>query len=552
MSNYPRQNNQTYYSNMPPPSAPGGGRNVPPAPRQAQHIQRPAQSQHSQQPVRRQNGHGQPPPSPKKRAPQQKGNTAIKIILFVLLLALVSGGAYLGIQKLRENQVKVEIAPYDNVFGDQIFINDISISGMTPEQALKTVSDAMHQRVNSWKLDLTYEGWTYYTMNYPVLGIDYSDDQLYPFLNEAWLLTHQEDVFQRKQAIQDRQSNPYHMYTTKKEFNDANLNQILQQIASALYMEPKDAALLQFRPDESNPFLISDEQRGRSLDVDATKATILEMAAAGAGGNYELVLNYTDPKITRKDVESTVTLRAEAVTAISKSSPENRTNNIRVSLAKINGTILEPGQRFSFNKVVGPRTLKAGFFEADEMVKGDLVTGIGGGVCQSSTTLYQAALMSNLQIVDRDIHSAPVLYTEKGQDATVYLTRDREIDFIFKNTSPGRLYITAHVTQGSSSKNLLTRIRIYGESLGDNVVYKLHSVIDEVLKSEEIVYVPDKDQVATVYKDETELIRKATDGYRVSTYLRKYMDGVLVDEKLVSRDRYNPKPAEYWQGTTTR
>ena len=113
------------------------------------------------------------------------------------------------------------------------------------------------------------------------------------------------------------------MYTTKKEFNDANLNQILQQIASALYMEPKDAALLQFRPDESNPFLISDEQRGRSLDVDATKATILEMAAAGAGGNYELVLNYTDPKITRKDVESTVTLRAEAVTAISKSSPEN-------------------------------------------------------------------------------------------------------------------------------------------------------------------------------------------------------------------------------------
>lgn len=527
----------------------------PPPQRPIRHSHRPTAPMQTQGHFGRQQiGHFQPPVSdrPGQRRPQKQGSPVLKIILILLFLAILSGGIYLGVTKLRENQVKAEIAPYEKVFGDQIFINDISIAGLTPEQALQTISGAMRQRVNSWRLDLKFEGWTYYTMSYPALGIDYSDEQLYPFLNEAWLLTHQGDVYQRKQAIESRRDNPYHMYTTKKEFNDKNLTQILEQIAGAIYMEPIDAALLQFRPDENNPFLISDEQTGRSLDVEATKATILEMAAAGTGGTYELVPNYSKPKITRADVEKTVALRAEAVTAISKDSTENRTNNIRVSLGKINGTILEPGEKFSFNKVVGPRTLKAGFFEADEMVKGDLVTGVGGGVCQSSSTLYQAALMSDLQILDRDIHSAPVMYTEKGQDATVYLSRDRNIDLIFKNTTPGRLYFTAHVTKGSSSKNLVTRIRIYGQSLGDKVVYKLHSVIDEVLKSEEIIYIPDKEQVATVYKDETKLYRKAIDGYRVSTYLRKYIDGVLVDEKLISRDRYNPRPAEYWQGTTYR
>lgn len=558
MSNNPQKH---YYQNngnrMPPPVAPSGqqGQPVPSYhPRQqSQGNRNMAYTNNTRQP---RNGYTQPPPTSGAGKPprKQKGRPGIKVALILMLVALLAGGIYFGVQKLRENQVKAEIAPYENVYGANIFINDISIAGMTPEQARQTISSAMQQRVNSWNLAIQFEGWTYYNMTYPVLGIDYSDEQLYPYLNEAWALTHPNnaDVYQKKQAIEDRKNSPYEMYTTKKEFDQNNLDQILNQIAAAIYREPMDAVLLQFRPDDSNPFLIRDEQVGRALDVEATKATILEMAAAGTSGNYEVVPIYTTPKITRKDVEKTVALRAEAVTAISKDSPENRTNNIRVSLARINGTILEPGEKFSFNDVVGPRTFKDGFFEAFEMVKGDLVTGVGGGVCQSSTTLYQAALMSDLQIVDRDIHSSPVLYTEKGQDATVFLSRDREIDFVFKNTTPGRLYLTAQVTSGSSSKNLVTKIRIYGETLGDNVVYRLHSVIDEVLKSEEIIYVPDKEQEATIYKDETKLRRKAVDGYSVSTYLRKYMDGILVDEKLVSRDKYNAKPAEYWQGTTVR
>ena len=509
------------------------------------------------QPARRQSSvppaPGQPPYHRLPVPPQKNGRfPRIAIVFIIAGIALLAYLGISGIQKLKENRVAQEIAPYEGVYGDNISINDVSISGMTPKQALDTLMQTMDRRVHEWSLELTYNGWKFYTLDYPALGISFSEQQLYPFLNEAWALTHTGDVFARQKAINERKNNPYQAYTTKKEFNEANLTNILNQIAQAINTEPVEAALVQFRPDESDPFLIRDEQIGRKLNIEETKKQILEMAAAGTGGSYELKPEITNPTVTRADIERTVALRAEATTAISKSSPESRNNNIRVALSRINGLTLDPGKTFSFNKVVGPRTLKDGFYEALEQVSGDLVTGVGGGVCQVSTTVYQAALLNDLKIVKRSIHGAPVGYTEKGQDATVFLSRDREIDFQFKNTSGGKLYFTAHVEQGATKKTLLTKVRIYGPSLGDNVTYRLNSVIDQVLTSFDISYEPDKEQKYVTYKDETKLLRKSIDGYQVSTYLRKYVDGVMVDERLISTDKYLPTPAKYWRGIQNR
>lgn len=526
----------------------------------------PVPTQPSQPPMQ---GGGRMPAYPQGPAQPQRPNTGVprrgpvpartgpgfpwmKIGLVLLLVVVAVGAVLVGVRKMKDKQLADAIAPYEQVYGDNIFINDVPIAGLTPQQALERVSAAMKERVHSWSLDLTYGGWTYYTLNYPALGISFAESELYPYLNEAWALTHTGDIYQRSEAIKARAESPYQAYTTQGELNGQALNGILQQIADALYAEPLDAALLQFMPDEANPFLIRDEQVGRVLDIEAAARRILEMAGAGTSGSYELEPAIIPPKVTRADIEKTVALRAEAVTPISKDSSEDRTNNIRVAMSRINGYTLAPGEKFSFNKVVGPRTLKDGFYPALEQVSGDLVTGVGGGVCQVSTTLYQAALLSNLEILKRSIHSTPILYAEKGQDATVYLSRDREIDFVFQNTSAGTLYFTAHVERGTTKNSFITKIRIYGDSLGDQVTYRLHSVIDEVITSFDVEYKPDTEQKEVVYKDEIKLFSKAVDGYQVSTYLRKYVDGVLVDERLVSSDRYNPRPAEYWRGTTAR
>ena len=179
--------------------------------------------------------------------------------------------------------------------------------------------------------------------------------------------------------------------------------------------------------------------------------------------------------------------------------------------------------------------------------------GIGGGVCQASTTVYLAAIQAGLKINKRTAHSNPVNYTEMGMDATVNSTRGHEVDFTFTNNTGSPVYISARVIQSSTNKkNLMCEVRIYGKSL-ENVSYQLVSETVEVLpKPEEPVLVKDEDGENVVYEDETKLRSKGRDGYVVETYLVTYTDGVETDRTRVSRDTYAAKADRYWVGVTPR
>src|SRR5439155_11763175 len=108
----------------------------------------------------------------------------------------------------------------------------------------------------------------------------------------------------------------------------------------------------------------------------------------------------------------------------------NRVHNIRVAAKAIDGLFLLPGEEFSYNATVGPRRASAGFRTAPEIVQGNLVPGIGGGVCQVSSTLYNIALLADLEITRRHHHRFPVHYLPAGRDATV---SDGGLDLRFRN-----------------------------------------------------------------------------------------------------------------------
>ena len=176
-----------------------------------------------------------------------------------------------------------------------------------------------------------------------------------------------------------------------------------------------------------------------------------------------------------------MTLRATAQTPISTSSTTERTNNIRRSFQLISGTIVKAGEKFSFNGVVGERTEKNGFYPAIEYAYGESVMGIGGGVCQASTTVYQAAVAAGMEIVTREPHSDAVSYASYGEDATVYWSNGRKIDLVFKNNTEHDIYMVAAVEADSSnSKRLVATVSIYGEDLG-NIRYELQSKTVEVI-----------------------------------------------------------------------
>lgn len=490
--------------------------------------------------------------------PRKKGSKPIsggKIVAIILVLAVLTGGIIWGVNSLRDKQVAQSIAAYQNVYAPNVYINDVALSGLTPEQAYDALDQAMQQRINSWNLDITYNGFTFTTLNYGILGIQVSQDELYQLLNEAWLITRQGDVHQQKAAIDALAVNPHKSYTSQKELQGNQLKDIFNQIEPYVNQAPVDAALLEFRPDEDDPFVFRTERMGYKLNSQTAMDEIMNLAASGQSGVYELKPEVILPAVTKANLEETVKLRSIVSTAIATSSPENRNHNIRLSFAKFNGYILKPGRTFSFNDIVGPRTEAAGFREALEYAYGDLVIGIGGGVCQASTTIYQAAVTAGMTIGERYPHSGKVDYTEMGQDATVYLTRDKELDFTFKNNTPSDIYISARVKPArNNSRRLVSEIRIYGLDMGEGVTYKLRSETVEVIPAPtEKSYKTDISGTTVTYTDEEKLFTKAVEGKIIETYLEKYQNGVLVEKpKLISRDTFKAKPAVYYRGATKR
>lgn len=490
-----------------------------------------------------------PPPPPRRRG------WVLRLLPWFLVVAAVVVLALMGIKALRDRQVANEVAPYEGVFADNISIDGISLAGMTPQQAYDALYQQHHNRVNSWSLNLTYKGHTYITVNYPTLGITVNTDQLNQYLREAWALTHTGDAYQRKAAIEQLRETPFSASSARSEISDQQLNQLLQEIANNISAQssPTDAKLVQFVPDSPDPFIIQREIPGYALNVQQAKEEILLRAAQGLSGDYELTPDVIMPEITEAMLRENMALRSTAQTAISTRSEENRNMNIRVSLARINGMVLKPGEVFSFNKTAGNRTHENGYFDALEQVSGTLVTGVGGGVCQSSSTIFQAALLANLTIVDRSAHGEPVGYTDPGLDATVYYYGGRQIDFKFKNSTNHDLYIAARVKAGSSSRQLITEVRIYGEPLGEGVQYRLEAIQREVLAPPVgIKYVADKKALYVVYKDQEELKQAAKEGKVYETYLQKYVNGQKTDEKLVAKSTYPARQEERWRGVTAR
>ena len=224
-----------------------------------------------------------------------------------------------------------------------------------------------------------------------------------------------------------------------------------------------------------------------------------------------------------------------------------------MAFSKINGMILESGKKFSFNSVVGSRTTKNGFHEAFEYNRGELVIGVGGGVCQASTTVYLAAIKAGMTVLNRTAHSAPVSYTEMGKDATVSDTKGREIDFVFRNDSGDRVFILARlITDPSNKKRILCEVHIFGLDLG-NVRFELEAeVVQRLPKPEEKEYIPDKDAKYVIFEDEEHVVMKASEGFVVDSYLCTYVDGVKVEQKKLYRDTYPNRAERVYVGVTPR
>ena len=196
---------------------------------------------------------------------------------------------------------------------------------------------------------------------------------------------------------------------------------------------------------EGNTVVHQPAKVGRKLDVTATMKRLQEQLQEGKVETLELVINESaQPTITDKDLVSITSILGSFTTYFDGSNT-SRAHNIHLASQKIHQTLIPAGGIFSFNQVVGERTPEAGYDDAPVFMGGRLVPGIGGGICQVSSTLFNTALLSGMDIVERDTHFAPVSYIPVGLDATVAWGY---IDFQFKNPYSHPIYVIAEEGAG--------------------------------------------------------------------------------------------------------
>lgn len=229
------------------------------------------------------------------------------------------------------------------------------------------------------------------------------------------------------------QNNPLELIT-----EDAYPNQIdLDAVYNEVHKDPVNAYYSQ------NPYVVHPSENGMdfAISLDDAKNLLQEEK-----DEYVIPLKVLYPSVTTNMIgnEAFPDLLSEFSTKYAASN-KNRTTNLILASKKINGTVLMPGETFSYNKVVGARTIAAGYKEAPIYVSGRVEDGIGGGICQITTTLYNAVLYANLDIVERSNHQFVPSYAGPSRDATVVYGA---IDFKFKNNRDYPIKITCSVSGG--------------------------------------------------------------------------------------------------------
>lgn len=286
------------------------------------------------------------------------------------------------------------------------------------------------------------------------------------------------------------------------EFNEEKVKEKLDDIGTEINTEMVNANLEVI----NGQINITNEKSGLELDV---KETINQLRKSLQNGILEddLIVVKVEPEITKEDLESVDSLLGTYSTTLSDTTP-GRVENIKIAAEKTSGVLLMPGEEFSYNEYTGMRTVENGYKNAKVIVSGEAVQGVGGGVCQVSSTLYNAVLYSGLEIVEVTNHSIPSSYVAKGRDATV---SDSGLDFVFKNNYHQPVYIKNYY-----SNNVVT-CQVYGNTK-DNQNIEIVTNIDKVGD------VPvKKENDSSLEKGVEKVLERGRNSYSVSTY-RVYYD----------------------------
>ena len=321
-----------------------------------------------------------------------------------------------------------------------------------------------------------------------------------------------------------------------------NVQTLFEQMQKNHDLTPVDATI-NFNPNAIQKFNYTNSIDGKKIDLQATCKNLIDNLKSG-NNEFALKVKITKlkPNLTTQQAKNSTVKRGEFTTDCANS-PKSRQQNIALALSFFNGLIVDSGQTVSFNKTVGKRTAERGFGQAKVLLNGKYVDGVGGGVCQASTTLFNALIKSNVKIDAVCQHSSKSAYVNLSFDAMV---NDQGADLVFTNDTGGKLYFCATLTNG----------KVKVEVFGNPNPYKIicHSVVLEEIDFSTKYLVDTKGEYADkiVYDDQTLVLSNGVKGARTEGWLEYVLDGKTLFTKKIRTNYYKPIDCVVIKGANQR
>jgi vancomycin resistance protein YoaR len=307
------------------------------------------------------------------------------------------------------------------------------------------------------------------------------------------------------------------------EFDREKLTQRVKELTREITVEPKEAT---FQINSNETVAVVPGKDGVGVDFDRLEKDIVSVLLDGKKPEVTLSLVNVAPGRSTEFMESMgVNGLLASYTTRFDPAKVSRSYNVSVAAQAFDELLIRPGHEVSFNRVVGPRSSEAGYKNAPVIINNEFVDGLGGGVCQVSTTLYNAVLLANLEVVERTNHSLPVSYVPVGRDATVVYDA---LDFKFRNNTESYLYIKSFVYGGQIT------FKIYG-----NTAYKRDVSINSWVTGEiepKVIYENDPN----LPKGEQVVKQEGAKGFRVSAERVVRLNGVVKKREALPASDYSP------------
>ncbi len=444
-------------------------------------------------------------------------NIVLSAVIFSLLMIFAG------------NTATVSAEEKDNTICKGVFIDEVDVSGMTKEQAKEAVEQFIGGLKNKGIAIMVGENVVYSTMGDMGYEAEESDG-----IDQALALGKSGNLIKQYKDMKDIEQGSV-VFPLSFHVDESKIKALVEKDVSAYNIKPVNAQVTR----ENGKFAYTEHVVGSKVNVDKTTGKIKEAVMSWNRQDLivEAVIEDDMPEYTKEDVEQCKDLLGEYTTDFSTSTAD-RAGNVANGARLINNTVLYPGDTFSAYKLLTPFTKENGYFVAGAYLQGKVIDSVGGGACQVTTTLYNAVLQSELEVVERQPHSMTISYVDLSRDAAIAGTYK---DFKFMNSTDYPVLI-----EGSTRGRKIT-FKVWGKEIRDRKNRKIEFV--SVVLSETPPPADDITKDPTQPTTYQKITQAAHTGYKAELYKVVYENGIEVSRTLVNKSNYSAAPKYITVGT---